>query len=334
MVLTTGRDVSNECLVQLADQQKQIVNLLNTLVAQSTNPQMSAATHDQQSTPAAGHSATTCHQGSTSADNESSILEDLLELTSDEEFTMSLSSLNPSSHQMTQPSPTQPTAPVSQAPLQQRAPLLDPLPQLFAPVMQPPQPPTPVMQPPQPPTPVMQPPQPPTPVMQPPQPPTPVMQPPQLTITPSTSATLQTLQPDTSSEARSAIQKPPFDTPPKLLPVERVMMDYPGTVVASLRRLTTALARDAIFGREALCRSSLSGKNNTGCLEKHKLDYIKAVVKSRVPNMPEVAFEGIWSKCRSSLSKSCQTLRTNAKKKIIIIIIIIIAFQYTYINMG
>ena len=94
------------------------------------------------------------------------------------------------------------------------------------------------------------------------------------------------------------------------------MMDYPGTDVASLRRLTTALARDAIFGREALCRSSLSGKNNTGCLEKHKLDYIKAVVKSRVPNMPEVAFEGIWSKCRSSLSKSCQTLRTNAKKKI------------------
>ena len=93
-------------------------------------------------------------------------------------------------------------------------------------------------------------------------------------------------------------------------------MDYPGTDVASLRRLTTALARDAIFGREALGRSSLSGKNNTGCLEKHKLDYIKAVVKSRVPNMLEVAFEGIWSKCRSSLSKSCQMMRTNAKKKI------------------
>ena len=118
-----------------------------------------------------------------------------------------------------------------------------------------------------------------------------------------------------SSEAQSVIQKPPFDTPPKLLPVERVMMDYPGTDVASLRWLTTALAWDAIFGREALCRSSLSGKNNTGCLEKHKLDYIKAVVKSRVPNMPEVAFEGIWSKCRASLSKSCQTLHTTAKKK-------------------
>ena len=71
------------------------------------------------------------------------------------------------------------------------------------------------------------------------------------------------------------------------------MMDYPGTDVVSLRRLTTVLARDAIFGREALCQSSLSRKNNTGCLEKHKLDYVKAVVKSRVPNMPEVAFEGV-----------------------------------------
>ena len=91
-------------------------------------------------------------------------------------------------------------------------------------------------------------------------------------------------------------------------------MDYPGSDEASLRWLTTALARDAIFGRDALCRSS---KNNTGSLEKHKLDYIKAVVKSRVPNMPEVAFEGIWSKCRGSLSKSCQTLRTTAKKKIL-----------------
>ena len=80
-------------------------------------------------------------------------------------------------------------------------------------------------------------------------------------------------------------------------------MDYPGSDEASLRRPTTALARDAIFGRDALCRSSLSGKNNTGSLEKHKLDYIKAVVKSRMPNMPEVAFEGIWSKCRGSLSQ-------------------------------
>ena len=96
--------------------------------------------------------------------------------------------------------------------------------------------------------------------------------------------------------------------------VERVMMDNPGCNVGSLRRLTMALTREAIFGKEALWKSSLSGKNQTGCLEKNKLDYIKAVVKSRVPNMPEVQFEGIWSKCRGSLSKSCQTLRISAKR--------------------
>ena len=216
---------------------------------------------------------------------------------------MSLSSGNSapvSSHQTTQPSSTQITAPIPLAPLQQKAPVLDLLP---APVLD---------SLPQFPTTAMQPPQLPTPVMQPPQLPSPVTHSSQLVST-----TPQAMQPaGSSSEAQSVIQKPPFDTPPKLLPVERVMMDYPGTDVASLRRLTTALARDAIFGREALCRSSLSGKNNTGCLEKHKLDYIKAVVKSRVPNMPEVAFEGIWSKCRASLSKSCQTLRTTAKKNL------------------
>ena len=64
------------------------------------------------------------------------------------------------------------------------------------------------------------------------------------------------------------------------------MRDYPGHDVASLHRLTTALAREASFGREALCRSSLSGKNNTGLLEKEKVDYIKAVVRSQVPTMP------------------------------------------------
>ena len=284
--------------MQLVEQQKQIINLLNTLMTQSTNSQTSAATHDQQNTPAASHPAVTAtisHQESTSAYTESSILEDLLELTSDVEFMMSLSSGNSapvSSHQMTQPSSTQITATIPLAPLQQKAPVLDLLP---APVLDSlPQFPTPAMQPPQLPTPAMQPPQLPTPAMQPPQLPTPVMQPPQLPspVTHSSqlvSTTPQAMQPaGSSSEVQSVIQKPPFDTPPKLLPIdlERVMIDYPGTDVAFLRRLTTALARDAIFGREALCRSSLSGKNNTGCLEKHKLDYIKAVVKSRVPNMP------------------------------------------------
>ena len=115
--------------------------------------------------------------------------------------------------------------------------------------------------------------------MPPPQLPTPVMQPPQLPLPVTHSSQLVSTSPKamqpagSSSKAQSVIQKPPFDTPPpKFLPVEGVMMDYPGTDVAFLRRLTTTLARDDIFGREALCRSNLSGKNNTGCLEKHKLD--------------------------------------------------------------
>ena len=125
----------------------------------------------------------------------------------------------------------------------------------------------------------------------------------------------QVTQPMSANQA--TILPPPFNTPPKLLPVEQVMSDYPGNDVASLRRLTTALAREAIFGRDSLSRSSLSGKNKTGSLDKQKLDYIKAVVRSRVPTMPAIQFEGIWDKCRSSLSKSCQTLRTTAKKKIL-----------------
>ena len=125
----------------------------DSLVTQSTNPQTSAATHDQQNTPAASHPAVTAtisHQESTSAYTESSILEDLLELTSDEEFMMSLSSGNSapvSSHQMTQPSSTQITTPTPLAPLQQKAPVLDLLPapvldsllQFPTPAMQPPQ---------------------------------------------------------------------------------------------------------------------------------------------------------------------------------------------------
>ena len=119
--------------------------------------------------------------------------------------------------------------------------------------------------------------------------------------------TLQVLQPAvTNCEAQSVIQKPPFDTPPKLLPVEShdrlswhccsvtdSMVDTEGPIEIatqqhsnqrgegksredlrliyqkadknarklvrcchlSLTWLTTALMRDAIFGREVLCQS-------------------------------------------------------------------------------
>ena len=106
----------------------------------------------------------------------------------------------------------------------------------------------------------------------------------------------------------------PFSTPPKLSPMEIVMKNNPGTDIASLRVLTTALARDAIFGREELATSS---RRNTGMLSNEKLTYyIKTLVQSRVPNKSAVEFEHIWSLCSSSLSKSCQTLHSNAKMKL------------------
>ena len=117
-------------------------------------------------------------------------------------------------------------------------------------------------------------------------------------------------------QSTSAIPPPPFNTPPKLRAVEEVMRDIPGTDIASLRRLATALAREAIFGKKELQHSSLTGKNRTGSLDKSKLDYIKSILKSRVPNMRELEFDFVWSKCRSSLSKSCQALRTSAKRKL------------------
>lgn len=115
-----------------------------------------------------------------------------------------------------------------------------------------------------------------------------------------------------------SIPPPPFSTPPKLRTVEQVMHNYSGTDLAALRKLTTALAREAIFGREALAKRSLSGRSkDSEQLDPQKLDYIKTLVHSRVPNKSDVDFEETWKLCRSSLSKSCQTLRNSVKKKIL-----------------
>ena len=78
--------------------------------------------------------------------------------------------------------------------------------------------------------------------------------------------------------------------------------------------LTVALARDAIFGRDELATKSLSRRKNTGVLDSEKLNYIKTLIYSRVPQKSPVELEYIWTLCRTSLSKSCQTLR--AKKRL------------------
>ena len=120
----------------------------------------------------------------------------------------------------------------------------------------------------------------------------------------------------TSSIKNDAIPPPPFNTPPKLKSVEYVMNSNPGTDLASLRKLTTALAREAIFGRDDMITKSIAGRHKTEKLDQEKLDYIKTLVHSRVPHQRSTEFEGTWKWCKQSLSKSCQTLRTGAKKKL------------------
>lgn len=129
------------------------------------------------------------------------------------------------------------------------------------------------------------------------------------------SSTLPSPVPSATSTLSTNYPPVPFDTPPKLRSVEEVMRENTGTSEMHLRSLTTALAREAIFGREELAKRSLSGRKNTVALDKKKTDYIKALVRSRVPNKSSVEFEYIWKQCRESLSKSCQTLRTNKKKR-------------------
>ena len=79
--------------------------------------------------------------------------------------------------------------------------------------------------------------------------------------------------PVSTSGAQSSVPRPPFRTSPKLQAPEKVMRDFPGTDVASLKRLAVRLAKYAIFGRYELSTKSLSGRKNTTMLEAEKLEY-------------------------------------------------------------
>ena len=107
------------------------------------------------------------------------------------------------------------------------------------------------------------------------------------------------------------IPPPPFSTPPKLRTMKHVMNNNPGSDVASLRILTVALGRDAIFGKDKLATKSLSGRKNMGVLNPDKL--IKTLIYSRVPQKSPVELEYIWTLCRTSLSKPCQMLQTKRR---------------------
>ncbi len=93
------------------------------------------------------------------------------------------------------------------------------------------------------------------------------------------------------------------------------MQYYRGNDTASLRLLTVALARDCIFGRDVLVKRSIGGRQGYKPLDPEKMEYIKALIRSRVPEKPKIEFEHIWGLCRTSVGKSCQGLRMSEKKK-------------------
>ena len=105
------------------------------------------------------------------------------------------------------------------------------------------------------------------------------------------------------------VPEPPFSTLPGLRPVDQVMAEVPGKSIGELKRLTVALAKQSIFGEEEMARSSLRARRDLLALDEQKVNYIKVLVRSRVPSKSEVDFEAIWKLCRESLSKACQLLR-------------------------
>ena len=130
--------------------------------------------------------------------------------------------------------------------------------------------------------------------------------------------------PSKVSSRKNVSQAPPphFSTLPKLKPVEQVMRDYPGESLESLHRLAGTLACDAIFGQDTLRKSNLSGRPQKGKttptqvpLDEEKMEYIKTVVRSYMPDNSVLHFKAVWSKCRNTISKACQTLHDSTKKK-------------------
>ena len=94
---------------------------------------------------------------------------------------------------------------------------------------------------------------------------------------------------------------------------ERVMVCFPGRAVGNLRKLTTELALQCVFGEDVLARSSLCGRNNTCQFDPEKLKYIKTIVQGRA-NMNDMEFESVWIKCMESLKKKCSNLKKKYAK--------------------
>lgn len=83
-----------------------------------------------------------------------------------------------------------------------------------------------------------------------------------LSPSPNTSSSRNVSPLPRAQASSESIPQPPFSTPPKLRTVEQVMKNNTGTDVASLRKLTTALARETIYSRERKGVTMLNSLNH------------------------------------------------------------------------
>ncbi len=97
--------------------------------------------------------------------------------------------------------------------------------------------------------------------------------------------------------------------PQVLASPERALGKVEGRNTLALRKLAIALARGCIFGDEVLAQSSPSGRKGVQ-LSIAKMLEIKNIIRRRARSTSANEFEGVWSLCMLSISKTCQYLRS------------------------
>ena len=110
------------------------------------------------------------------------------------------------------------------------------------------------------------------------------------TENPSPPPLLQPLQEKTANLEETPIPPPPFSTPPKLIPVDRILKEYPGKGELQLRSLATVLARDSILGRKVLGKCFLGERKSTDTLDPN---YLITVIWLRQEFLYELLVTGI-----------------------------------------
>ena len=75
------------------------------------------------------------------------------------------------------------------------------------------------------------------------------------------------------------------------------------------------LARDAIFGRTVMKKSTLTGRVvrgvKTDMLDPAKLNQIKQLVQAKFNYTSVPEWEAIWSRCKTNIGDACKTMRND-----------------------